>query len=316
MANVPILNGNGGPLRQFWQLEWTKLRGGTVQYEWQGLSLPAMTAQANLYATAGWDGSLRYEKNVATLTVKTPAGETTGIPGVNNPFNTITDKWEIGVDEETPSLFENQYLLAAVIGYDAPLGFPLSQQIFQCLKNVADTGNPTWANFWDSARKTKVLNALGAPITPVDHPDGVTISYYLLAGAADGTIDFTKFKYFADDYLRGRTNFIRGKYNLIHTTYAPADYAANVADFNVEKTYTIAQLLSEAQSNSLWIFPLPGYLSYKILNVAIPASMLPNYIWGAVKESSSAVTSTRNRIEIQTKYLIDACPLHTYPLAY
>jgi len=34
---------------------------------------------------------------------------------------------------------------------------------------------------------------------------------------------------------------------------APARWNVNVADFNVEKVYSISQLLSEWQSTSLWV---------------------------------------------------------------
>jgi len=96
---------------------------------------------------------------------------------------------------------------------------------------------------------------------------------------------------------------------------APSDYSANVADFNCERIYSIAQLLTECQNGNLWYLPLPGYLVFKILSFPIPGTMPAGYMWGALKMRSGAVTAARNRIEISTEYIIDAMPIFTYGLA-
>lgn len=123
---------------------------------------------------------------------------------------------------------------------------------------------------------------------------------------------FSALQYFVLDYFRGATNYAHSKYVVRHTTNAPNNYSANVADFNVEKIYTIAQLLTEAQNGALWILPLPAYLAYKILNYPVPVNMPDNYLFGALKMRSNAVTAARNRIEISQEYLIDAWAKHTY----
>ena len=95
---------------------------------------------------------------------------------------------------------------------------------------------------------------------------------------------------------------------------APGNYSASVAEFNIEKIYSISQLLSEVQNSSLWILPLPAYLAYKILNYPVPVNMPPNYTWGALKMRGNAVVAARGRIEIQQEYLIDAISVPTYGL--
>jgi hypothetical protein len=115
------------------------------------------------------------------------------------------------------------------------------------------------------------------------------------------------------DALMGVTEFMRGKYRLRHTTNAPARWGANVADFNVEKIYSIAQLIAETQNLNLWVLPLPGYLAYKILNYAVPdLTATPWRVWGALKMRSNAVTAANNRVDIQTEYLIDAISENLY----
>jgi hypothetical protein len=94
---------------------------------------------------------------------------------------------------------------------------------------------------------------------------------------------------------------------------APARWNANVADFNVERVYTIAQLMSECQNPSLWVLPLSGYLAYKILTLPIPdLTTKPNYMFGALKLCSNACIAANNRVDITTEYLIDACNLNLY----
>ena len=118
--------------------------------------------------------------------------------------------------------------------------------------------------------------------------------------------------FFFNEYARGRTNFVHGKYLVKHTTIAPQNYSASVAEFNIEKIYGISQFLSEAQSSSLWILPLPAYLAYKILSYPVPVNMPPQYQWGALKMRSNAVSSVKGRIEISQEYLIDAISVPTY----
>jgi hypothetical protein len=304
MAN-PVLKGSSDPQLQYWEIDFSPTQGGKLVYEYKGIDLGKMSALCNQAAIGGYSGKLRFEKSVATLQLETTklSGRIPG--GINSPASDITDKWEISVDQEKPELFENKNFLGQITTMDATFGVAASQQLIQAIRQVATTGTQAnaWKNFLDTIRITPVVDASGVAL----------VSGAMLMDVVPGAY-LAGMKYFFDDYVRGRTNYVHGKYLLRHTTSAPSDFGANQADFNVENIYTIAQLLTECQSNTLWYLPLPGYLAYKILSYPVPANMPPNYAWGALKMGSGAVTAARNRVEITTEYLIDACPKHTYDL--
>lgn len=102
----------------------------------------------------------------------------------------------------------------------------------------------------------------------------------------------------------GATHYSLGQYVLRHTTNVSNGYATNVSDFNVEKIYTTAKLLIEAQDGSLWYFPLPGRLAAKINNIAAPA-VKAGYLWGWRKLPSTETTAANNRIDITTEYWLE-----------
>jgi hypothetical protein len=300
----PVLKGSTVPQLQWWEVDFSVSQGAKLRKEYKGIDIGQMSALCNSLA-ATHNGTLRFEKNVATLTLETTSFPG-GLPGgINSPVSSITDKWEIVADQEKPELFENKNFLGQISTMDATMGVAASQQLIQAIRQVA--GGSYQANAWKS-----LLDLI--TVTPVVDAAGVAlVSGAMLRDVVPGAY-LTGMKYFFDDYVRGRTNFLKGKPLLRHTTSAPSDYGANQADFNVENIYTIAQLLTECQSTTLWYLPLPGYLAYKILSYPVPAYMPPNYAWGALKSYSGAVTAARNRVEITTEYLIDACPKHTYGL--
>lgn len=299
---TPILKGTKTPQLQWWEADFSPTRGSRSAQEWRGIDITQMGALAQTYMNSGWSGKLRYEKNVATLHLESTY--TAGVPGVSGggAFLDIVDKWEVAVDSEKPELFENMNFLNLFTTVDAAYGVPVSQQVFSVIKQTAGSAAPTWKGLIENLKATNAVDANGTDLTPNITLYSACFTFLIYV------------KYFSDDYFRGRTNFVHGKYVLRHTTSAPQNYGLNVADFNVEKIYSISQLLSEAQSSMLWILPLPAYLAYKILAYPVPVAMPPNYAWGGLKMRSDAITAARNRIEIKTEYLIDACPKHTYGL--
>jgi len=316
-----IKRGNDDPLQQWWENSWSRTNGGNFSAEFKGINLTKMSALANSYAAAGYDGHLRFEKDVATLTLSAAFNSIPG--GGTNPFTDITDKWEIGVDNEKPELFENSTFLGIVQANDSATVAGTGASNLQSVQIMAamkeSDNNPImissdthdvdvtkknvtkWDSFYSKLRFQYLKNSTGGDLVPTNLGYGINM-----------TGDHPNLHDFATDYFEGRTNFLRGKYVVRHHTNAPSNYASNIADFNVEKIYTISQLLSECQSTSLWIMPMPGYLAYKILNYPVPVHMRNNYMWGALKTRSNAITAARGRVEINTEYLIDAIAIHTY----
>ena len=303
-----IKRGTDDPLLQFWETSATITQGVNSTLEFKGINLAKMSAKAALFANAGWDSKMRFERDVATLTLTRATSVIPGQPP--SPFQDLIDKWEIADDKEKPELFENETFIQAATAVDTIYATNVGEQIFQCVRSTASSSAASWGDFWARAQGTTIKNAAGVDIT-----SSVKLSTAITAINSVSSTYYNNLRLFVMDYLRGQTSFLRGKYTLKHTLSAPSDYAANVADFNVEKIYTISQLLTEAQNTGLWVFPLPGYLAYKILNYTVPTYMQENRMWGALKTGSNAITTARARVEIATEYLLDAWPKHTYGLA-
>jgi hypothetical protein len=324
---TPRYAGSTAPIQKNFKIKYDPTSGGELSADYHGLDFNQMLNLADINAKNGIICDLAFANSVATLTLTTtdPAAQ-----GYAN-FNSIVDKWEVVVDTEQPTLFENPNFLSIFAPMDAAYysayGIYVSQQFFQVIKQIAETAsaeNQTgWGSLIEAINNTNLTDANGKEILPSDDIviDGVDSDASMGAVydnlASPNWSNLTgqgALKFFAEEYFRGRTNFQHDKYKLRHTTIAPATYGANVADFNVEKIYSISQLLSEVQNNNLWILPLPGYLAYKILAYPVPVNMPPNYTWGALKSRSNAASAARGRIEITQEYLIDAISVPTYGL--
>jgi hypothetical protein len=311
MANL-ILRGTTAPQLQNWTQRYTPRQGLRGEFALKGISSALMATQALQYIALGYEIDLSYKYGISELTVRTPDGSVT-VPGSGG--QTIIDKWEVAVDDEKPSLFENPNFLALATICDNFAGgtATVSSQLIstiQAAANSAAASSPTGGSLADwlgTLATTNVTDDSNQPLVP-------NISLYTAFQENLSTAQFQELQYFFLDYARGATNYEHSKYLLRHTTNVPDNYSNNVADFNVEKIYTIAQLLSEAQSAALWILPLPAYLAYKITNYPVPSNVWPDYQFGALKLRSNATTTARNRIEIAQDYLIDTWPIHTYGL--
>ncbi len=314
-----VKRGTDEPLLQKWDTEYDPRSGSSSSWDFRGLSLSKMSTLAATYAALGYKASLSFEHEIATL--KLTASFSTLPGGATSPLPDLTDKWEISVDQEKPEIFENEKFLAIVQANDnAALtgAYNLrSEQIMAAMKEsdsnpvIVDTdgtplsnqtGATKWRSLYSKLVNTLLRDSAGAPIV------GNALGNGINKNSSTPCLQL-----FANDYFAGRTSFLRGKYVLRHTTNAPSNYATNVADWNVEKIYSIPLLLSECQSPSYWIMPLPGYLAYKINNYRVP-TLRGNYAWGGLKTRSGAITAARGRVEITTEYIIDAWPIHTYGL--
>ena len=118
--------------------------------------------------------------------------------------------------------------------------------------------------------------------------------------------------YLAELLLAGTTHYAFGQWVLRHTTNVSNAFAANIADLNVERCYTTFQLLTEVQNPSLWTFPMPARMAYKLNAIAAPASQA-DYQWGWRKLASPETTSANNRLEITTEYWLAQWHMFLYP---
>jgi hypothetical protein len=197
---TPIITGTDEPIFQTWEQRWGPWRGGESSNVWTGYNISKMSALAQGYVNAGFGGSLKFEKNVATLTINTT--DLTG-GGSGSGGRALIDKWEVAVDQEKPSLFENSTFLSIVQANDnySLTGYNLqSKQIIQAIKANAESGDSAaWNNFYADMQK------------PIKGGDGMTdIPGTHLKDGINFINAFPNLKNFVDDYFRGATNFLRG----------------------------------------------------------------------------------------------------------
>src|ERR1019366_3927152 len=276
-----IFTGNTGAIRQGWKVKWSPTTGGQSEIRSLGFNYPQMLALAGQQAALGIECELSFQHNTAELVLRT---SNPTYQGFGNVFNSVTDKWEVAVDDEKPSLFENSSYLSLFNAVNAAYGVNVDQQFAQCIKQASDNGNGTWGGVFANLKATTLKNIAGTDYltNPGDSTSTIKLSsLYALSLQpplfANTLTGMQGLFFFATEYLRGRTNYAHSKYTLKHTTLAPDTYGANVADFHVEKIYSISQLLSECRNPNLWILPLPGYLTYKILNYPVPVNMPASY---------------------------------------
>ncbi len=111
---------------------------------------------------------------------------------------------------------------------------------------------------------------------------------------------------FLDAARIGEDSFTLSSCAVRHTTNVANRYNRNISDDNVDKIYTLSRFLSEAQDPSLWVYPMPGRLQYKLSVLTSyflglygsPAS----HLWGFFKQGSSESTAANNRVNIVTEY--------------
>ena len=312
----PIATNRGyfSPLQQWYETNFDPTSGYTNRVEYKSLDWPAAQALANYFTALGISANLKNEHGMSTLTISDATG------------NYVIAKWELTVDREQPDMFENPLFLNLMNSAATPQ--TAIAMLRGALKNTGDMFDAIIDAGWFALVRTLTpqqnIDATTGAVTAGTPIPNVAAGKFLNAlgvgfygtFTSDGNFtsaNMVKLRQYFDAYQLGVTNFMRGKYKLRHTSNIPARWNVSVADFNVEKIYTISQLIAEC-TDSGFIYPLPNYLSYKILNFEpdAVAPWTPYYIWGALKEKSDAQTAVNNRIELVTEYLIDNINTNLY----
>lgn len=296
MAN-PIKRGNSTPQEQRRRYQFDFNSGSRITREYSGISQAKMTDLYNLTAPTCLSAEMSFEKDIATATFVIggdPAGQNPGSLGIT------VDRWEMPGDDEDADLFFHPelYYLMLVLGTFSSFGVINTALVISYLAAM---------------RKGVEDKTLSEDLFTNDNFDGWDA---LGASGDDGKAVQNEIIRFYELYLNGQTHYKKAKYSLRHTTNTPNYWTRNVSDTNVNKILTTAQLLSEVQDGSLWNFPLPGRLSYKInaLNTAFQSvtQVRDNFLIGWLKLPSSETSVGRSRTEIQTVYIYDQWSTDVY----
>lgn len=196
---------------------------------------------------------------------------------------TRIDRWGFSVSEEQPGLLTNPYLSES---YEGEIISP-----------------------WESA---VIATAIDRNLTlpeAVEDPDIVT-----KFGGFPASIITARGRRVYELMRAGTTQYQRGALVLTHVTNVSNRYALNVSEINENRIYTHADFLAEALSPDLWIFPLPGRLSYKatsFYNRNNPGEK-DHYLWGWLKSVSPETSCSNQRVEIETTFKLDQFSLDIY----
>jgi hypothetical protein len=198
------------------------------------------------------------------------------------------DSWEVHATEEVRDLFSHPSIVAAIgnsLGYGNP-----SIDAFIAIRQAVE--NQT------SRVNLLLLPALTGLSTPAIL---ILLQFYNL-------------------YLQGTTGYRHQQYVLKHRTNVSNRWKANVADVGIDQIYTPAQFFTEVTDPTLWIFPMPGRLQYKLANIPTIFSGgydTTDYLWSWLKSSSTETSEALNRVNIETDYTLELWSLALYnPYGY
>jgi hypothetical protein len=195
------------------------------------------------------------------------------------------DSWEVHASEETRDLFSHPFIVAAIgnsIGYGNA-----SIDAFATIRTYAE--NPT------ATSRTEML--LSPTLT------GLSTAAVLLLVT------------FYNLFVQGTTGYRHQQYVLKHRTNVSNRWNVNVADVGIDQIYTPAQFFTEVTDPTLWIFPMPGRLQFKLANIPVPflgGYNTNDYLWGWLKSSSTETSEALNRVNIETDYTLELWSLALY----
>jgi hypothetical protein len=291
---TPILRGSSDVKLQKQVFSWDATRGGDYSEIWQALdpSKAAAFYNGKVYTTRS--AQMTITNGTAELELKWGAAADGGGPGAPNGIEVTTDRWECPQPTAQKPVFEHPQFLAYLNDLLAAQGLASTDEI------VAEA----IANW----RKAAAAGQKFAEFQPAW--DTFLVSNPAAAG------------YMARCYrlvTNDQTHYQASLYSLRHTTNAPNYWSLNRADVDVNRIYTPAQFMAEVTDGSLWYFPLPGRLQFKLaaavsnLIATIPART--NYLIGWLKDASAETSIHGGRIEIQTEYKLDQWSTDLYAAA-
>jgi hypothetical protein len=274
--------------------EWT--RGGTYAEEWKGINPDKMIAQWNGSIYTAQSAQMSINQGVAEMKIEWSAQPGSGGTGDPGTIQVTTDRWECPEPRAEKPLFEHPLFIAGLYSYGSSSGGAvddvwLTEQV--C----------AWKKAAESRQKFSDFTA----------PYQTYWNTFVAANPFYGGLMIRFYRMMAND----QTHYQTTQYSCRHTTNAPNYWGLNQADLNVNAIYSPAQFMSEVTNGSLWYFPMPGRMQYK-LSTAVSALLATtpsrsNFLIGWLKGASAESTVARGRIEIQTQYVLDQWSTDIYP---
>lgn len=306
---LPILRGTNAPLLQRRAYTYSQSRGPQMRDEWLSLDPETLIAKWNQQYLLATESEMEIAQGVGKATFQ--YGGFPGGGGAANSLALSSDRWDLPGEVEAMDLWYHPaawYLLWTLSGYSS--------------------GGALETKVTDYAAKLRSFGSHSPPVPVLDSTDaqGVTIPGVFNEDNFPGWTAYQAAKPLLAAQLmrfyglvaRGTTSYDHQRYVLRHTTTAPNYWSRNVADINVNCTYTPAQLLSEIGNVNLWQIICPARLAYKInavsttLNPVLFYGPRSDYLWGWRKKPSSEGTAGNGQIQITQEYSLDWWSLDLY----
>lgn len=297
---TPILRGDDNPQLQKKSYSYDWSRGTSYNEEWKGINPDKMIAKWNGTVYSAMQARMTIAAGVADLSIEWAAAPGGG-SGDAGSITVTQDRWETPEPRVEKDIFTHPAFLAIWIATgvtDLQLN-----NVVATMRRYAESSRGAGQSL---ANENDLINTLTTYYASISHsmpsstPLETAMRYYRL-------------------YVNDQTHYQAAQYACRHTTTAPNYWSLNRADLNVNRVYSPALFVTEVTDGSLWRFPLPGRLQYK-LAAAVTAfgAVTPvrsNYLIGYLKGPSAEATVARGRVEIQTSYVLDQWSTDLYPVA-
>ena len=273
-----IVKGDASPQLKLQKAKFDPVRGYSYFYEYEGQDQVEML---NIWlTTTGALSSGACPGLASELTFERDRA----FLSVSDPTAEYTiDSWGVHASEETRDLFSHPNIVAAIgnsLGYGDP-----SVDAFVAIRTAVENGT--------SRVNLLLLPDLAGLSTPAIK---ILLQFYNL-------------------YMQGTTGYRHQQYVLKHRTNVSNRWNVNISDVGIDQIYTPAQLFTEVDDPTLWIFPLPGRLQYKLALIPVPFTGgydTGSYQWGWLKSSSTELGEALNRVNIETDYTLELWSLALY----
>lgn len=279
----PFTTVKGSPLPQNFRKSgrFDPTRGYVYTYDWKGADQQLAENLWQWYASQGIATTLTFEADKAELVA------------IDSTSEYSIDSWEIVANEIQLDLFADPDFLAAISTFvnTATYANAWLEDNDEPVPTVYDIIADLRQNLQNNVQVRSLAN--DSMLTPIFDDDPEVWSWI------------------ADYYWRqqqGAESFEVVQYVLKHKFNISNRSGLFIYDFGTNQVYTPAEMLSEVSDYSLWIFPLPPRLQFKLASIppmtAPPAALgyPESYLWGWLKSGSTETTEAQNRVNVEVNY--------------
>ncbi len=303
---TPIYRGSSDVKLQKQVFTWDSTKGGDYSEVWQALDASKAATFYNGKVYTCRSASLTVTNGTAEMELKWGAAGNGSGPGAANSLEVTNDRWECPEPKTQKPIFEHPSFISALYTLASYASASFNDTFLADAINAWRKAAAANQQFTDFSSQLKIGN------TTIYAAGWAS---FVAANPATAGLLIRSYRLASND----QTHYQASQYSVRHTTNTPNYWSLNRADRNVNCIYTPAQFVTEATDSSLWYYPMPGRIQYKIAAaVANLISITPsrtNYQIGWLKAGSAETSIHGGRVEIQTDYVLDQWSTDLYAVA-